>query len=744
MKVGFMKEERVRQIEKCCTNLKAVGTSNWLWEVVFDCSTWSSLPRAAAMATVATSSSAAIVSAISSHVAAGRLFAALDTLTPGWSSSSVPSSLYASLLHLATSRRSLSSARRIAAHLAAPSNSPSTSRSSVPTFLLNRAIESLAACGSLADARELFELMPRRDGGSWNAIIYASSRAGNPTDALSLFTDMYSLGIRPSDVTMASALACCAECLNLCGAQQLHGHVSKRDFQSNVILGTALVDVYGKCLFLPHARRAFDGISQPNGISWNVIIRHYLLAGMGDLAVDMFFRMVWAGVKPLVHTVSHAISACRDNNALKEGRCIHTFVLRRGYEHDVHVQSAVVDMYAKCGAIDAAQRLFNLAPVKDMVISTSILSGLASCGRIDDAKRVFEGMEEHNLVSWNAMLTGYIRSMDLTGALHLFKQMRNETKELDVVTLGSVLNACTGMLDIRKGEEVHAFALKSGLFNCPFLKNTLLRMYSKCGYLRSSEQILLFEMGLERDIYSWNSLISGYERHSMSEAALHALSAMQSEVTPNKSTFSSALAACANIFLLKQGMQIHAYVLRNGYEIDDILRSALVDMYCKCRLLAYAIRVFDAGPSRDVILWNSMILGYAHSGKGEYGLELFDEIQKQGIKADAATLLGALVACISEGHVRLGMSYFTRMTDESIIPLMEHYECMIELLGKHGYMVELEEFIEHMPFEPTAAMWLRIFDCCREYGDRKLGERAAKCINESNPLTPVRYFPTPD
>uniref|UniRef100_A0ACD5URM4 Uncharacterized protein n=1 Tax=Avena sativa TaxID=4498 RepID=A0ACD5URM4_AVESA len=697
------------------------------------------------MAAAAASGSTAIVSAISAHISAGRLFAALDILPPAWSSSSIPSSLYASLLHLATSHRSLSAARRVAAHLAASSYSPSTSRSpSVPTFLLNRTIESLAACGGLADARELFELMPRRDGGSWNAIIYASSRAGNPAEALSLFADMYSLGVRPNDVTMASVLACCAECLNLCGAQQLHGHISKRDFQSNVILGTALIDVYGKCLLLPHARRAFDAISEPNAISWNVIIRRYLLAGMGDMAVDMFFRMVWAGVRPLVYTVSHAISACRDNNALKEGRCIHTFVLRRGYEHHVHVQSAVVDLYAKCGAIDAAQRLFNLAPVKDMVISTSILSGLASSGRIDDAERVFQGMEERNLVSWNAMLTGYIRSKDLTGALHLFQQMRKETKELDAVTLGSVLNACTGLLDIGKGEEVHAFAFKSGLFSYPFLKNALVRMYSKFGCLSSAERLLLYEMGSERDIYSWNSLISGFERHIMSEVALYALSEMQLEVTPNNSTLSSALAACANIFLLKHGMEIHAYLFRNGYEIDDILRSALVDMYCKCRLFNYAIRVFEAEPSRDVILWNSMILGCAYSGKGEYGLELFDEMQKQGMKADSVTFLGALVSCISEGHVGLGRSYFTQMTDESIVPRMEHYECMIELLGKHGYMVELEEFVDHMPFEPTTAMWLRIADCCKEYGSKKLSERAAKCINDSNPLTPVRYEATPD
>ncbi|KAJ1271081.1 hypothetical protein BS78_06G101800 [Paspalum vaginatum] len=695
----------------------------------------------------AASASASTVSALSNHVAAGRLFAAIDALPPCSSSYLLPPSLYASLLRLAASRRSLAAARRVASHLASSSSSsPSTSRSSTPTFLFNRAIESLAACGSLADARELFEAMPHRDGGSWNAIISASSRARHQAEAFSLFADMNSLGIRPKDVTLASVLACCAEWLDLHGAQQLHGHIAKRDLQSNVILGTALVDVYGKCHLLVDARRAFDGILQPNDISWNVIIRRYLLAGMGDMAVQMFFSMVEAGVRPLVYTVTHAMLACRDNCALKEGRCIHAFILRHGYEHHVHVRSSVVDMYAKCGAIDAAQRLFNLAPMKDVVMSTSIVSGLASCGRTADAKRVFDGMEQRNLVSWNAMLTGYVRSKNLIGALDLFQQMRQETKELDAVTLVSVLNACTGLLDLGKGEELHAFAFKCGLLSYPFLMNALVRMYSKCGCLRSAEQFLLFEMGSERDRYSWNSLISGYERHSMGEMALHALREMQSEAKPSQSTFSSALAACANIFLLKHGKQIHAYMIRNGYEIDDILRSALVDMYSKCRLFDYSTRIFELGLSHDVTLWNCMVFGCAYNGQGDYGLELFEEMRKQGIRPDFATFLGALVSCICEGHVGLGRSYFTLMTDEySIIPRVEHYECMIELFGKHGHMVELEDFVDHMPFEPTTAMWLRIFDCCREYRNRKLGERAAQRINDSKPLTPVRYVePTLD
>lgn len=125
-------------------------------------------------------------------------------------------------------------------------------------------------------------------------------------------------------------------------------------------------------------------------------------------------------------------------------------------------------------------------------------------------------------------------------------------------------------------------------------------------------------------------------------------------------------------------------MIRNRNDIDDILRSALVDMYSKCRLFDYSTRIFELGSSDDVILWNSMIFACAYHSKGDYGLGLLDEMRKQGVRPDSVTFLGALVSCICEGHVGLGRSYFTLMIDEySIVPRIEHYECMIELLGKH-------------------------------------------------------------
>ncbi|XP_038977239.1 pentatricopeptide repeat-containing protein At3g26540-like [Phoenix dactylifera] len=201
------------------------------------------------------------------HLDSGDLPRAIAALAA--SAVPFPASVYARLLQLCSSRRALVEARRIESHLVAFSPSPST-------FLLNRAIETYANCGSLRDARELFDEMPKRDGGTWNAIIAACSRADQPEEALSLFSRMNRSGIRPKDVTLASVLGCCADLLALFLAKQIHGLILKLGFCLNVILGTSLVDVYGKCWVIDDARRMFDSIATPNAVSWNVIVRRYL------------------------------------------------------------------------------------------------------------------------------------------------------------------------------------------------------------------------------------------------------------------------------------------------------------------------------------------------------------------------------------------------------------------------------------------------------------------------------------
>ncbi|KAM0940567.1 putative tetratricopeptide-like helical domain superfamily [Dioscorea sansibarensis] len=667
------------------------------------------------------------------HINSNNFAAAFSVLSSIPKPLSIP--LYSRLLRISASLGSVVDARHLESHIISTHHPRHP-----PTFLLNRTIETYAACGSLRDARELFDEMPRRNGGTWNAIISAYASAGHSHDAILLFSRMNKSGsARPNDVSFACALGSCADLLALLLARQIHCLVLKYGFAKNVILSTSVVDVYGKCGVMSDARKMFDEMRERNAVSWNVIVRRYLEMDEGEEAVILFFRMIGGGVRPLNFTVSNALVACSDVSALEEGCQIHGFAVKLGFDGDHVVENSLMEMYAKNGLLEDARKLFDDSTSRDVVSWTSIVSGYALCGRIAEAEKLFDNMPERNVVSWNAMLAGYVRCLCWDKALDFIFLMAKESEEMDDVSLKLILNVCAGVSHLELGKQVHGFVFRHGFCSNLFISNALVDMYGKCGNLRSAE-LWFLSMASNRDKISWNALISGYTRHGRSDEALHAFGEMQWETTPNEFTFSTALAACANIFMLRHGKQIHARMIRNDVNMDVIIRGALVDMYCKCRSIEYAIKVFEEATSKDIILWNSMIMGCAYNGRGEYGLELFEMMLKDGTKADNVTFIAILLACITEGYVDLGRQYFNLMSDEfGIIPRVEHYECMIELLGKHGFMVELEDFVEQMPFEPTIPMWMRIFDCCREHCYARLGERAERRINESNPLNPVQF-----
>ncbi|OVA07277.1 Pentatricopeptide repeat [Macleaya cordata] len=679
----------------------------------------------------------AVTNTILTHLTCGRLKKAVSILfaTP----LPFPSFLYSRLFQLCSSNRAIVEARKVESHLITFSTTP-------PTFLLNRAIETYGKCGCFVDARELFDEMPDRDGGSWNAMITAYSQGGCSEKALLLFTCMHKSGISANEITFASVLGSCAAVLALDLSKQVHGLVIKCGFCCNVILGSSLVDIYGKCRVIKDSRRMFDEIQNPNAISWNVIVRRYLEIGEEKEAVVMFFNMIRANVRPLNFTFSNALISCSSISAIKEGSQIHVVVVKHGFEKDEVVTNPLIDMYAKCGCLEDAHRIFDQPDSKNVISWTSILSGYSMCGRIVEARTLFDGMNERSVVSWNAMLAGYTRLLQWEEALDFVFLMRRTTKDIDHITLGLILNVCAGTSNYTSGKQVHGFAYRHGFFSNSFVGNAILDMYRKCRIWESFTN-WFSEMARWRDRVSWNALITGYAQHRCSEEALRIFGEMQWETKPNEFDFSTLLAACANIFALEQGKQIHGYMLRNGCEIDVVVRGALVDMYSKCRCLEYALKVFreTASSTRDVILWNSMVLGCAHNGKGKEVLELFELMKDEGITADNVTFQGVLLACINEGLADLGKQYFNSMSNEyCVIPWVEHYECMIELFGRHGFMDELEDFVHKMPFEPTEAMLTRIFDACREHGHSRLGEWAAQCLNESKPLTPFRFEILPE
>ncbi|XP_047327204.1 pentatricopeptide repeat-containing protein At3g26540 [Impatiens glandulifera] len=669
----------------------------------------------------------AITHIILGEIRAGRLPKAVSILF----NSPVPFtfSLYAHLFHLCASNRAIVEARKVESHLV--TFSPTTP----PVFLLNRAIETYGKCGCIIDARELFDEMPERDGGSWNAIITAYARGRYSDEALSLFIEMNRLGICGNEITFASALGSCANTFELQLSRQIHCLMVKLGLTGNVILESSLVDVYGKCNVMIDARKMFDEIHTPNDVSWNVIIKRYLSVGQSREALYMFFNMIRFTIQPLFSTVSNALVGCSRISSLKEGTQIHCFIVKINLDFNQEISTSLIDMYAKCKDIDNARKVFDqITCSKDLIHWTSMVSGYALNGEISKARDLFNKMPARNIISWNAMLAGYTRLFLWEEALEFLRIMRVGTEDIDKVTFGLILNISAGISDVEMGKQAHAAVYRHCFSSDLVVGNGLLYMYSKCGNIRNARACFR-EMGRFRDIVSWNTLLNYYVSHKISEEALGIFRKLleETETFPNEFTLGILFVACGNISSLHQGKEIHGFMVRNGYKMDLITIGSLVDMYSKCRLLDYAFRVFEHSTRRDLILWNSILLGCVYNRRGEKTLKMFDRMMKEGIYPDHVTFQAILLACVREGDVDMGRHYFDSMIEKYLVmPRPEHYECMIELFIRHDSVEKLEGFLKTVTCYVTPQIVSKVGQACMKYRSLSLEEWIADQVSKQN------------
>ncbi|CAK7346874.1 unnamed protein product [Dovyalis caffra] len=419
----------------------------------------------------------ALTRQILTHLKANRLKEAVSILFA--SPDCFSYSLYAHLFQLCSSNLDIIEARKVESQLFGACPTP-------PTFLSNRAIEAFGKCGCLPDANELFDEMPLRDGGSWNAMIKACLQCESSEKALSFFQGMHKEGVCANEVTFASALGACGDVLELCLSRQLHGLVVKYGFRGNVILESSLVDVYGKCETMSESRRIFDEIESPNNVTWNIIVRRYLEMGNKNEAVIMFFKMFRAEVRPLSYTFSNALVACSDMRAVKVGMQIHGVAIKIKFDEEEVVLGSLIDMYVKCGNIESARRVFDLPGSRDLISWTSMVSAYAMSGRLREARELFDEMSERNVISWNALLAGYTRFLQWKEASEFVYLMGRTAENINRITFQLMLNVCGGLSDVDTGRQIHGSIYRHGLSSNIVIGNALLDMYVKCGNLRSA------------------------------------------------------------------------------------------------------------------------------------------------------------------------------------------------------------------------------------------------------------------
>ncbi|CAN5975486.1 unnamed protein product [Sphagnum jensenii] len=400
-------------------------------------------------------------------------------------------------------------------------------------------------------------------------------------------------------------------------------------------------------------------------------------AGQYENTIKLFQQMQQEGTCPDKFTFVQVLNACANLQALEDGRHAHEQTIQSGCVSDIFVGSSLVHMYVKCGCMEDAMRVFSQMPSRDVVSWTVMIFGhirwnslidmYGKCGSMEDARRVFNEMPSRNVVSWTTIIFGYVKSGQGQKALELFQQMQQEV--------------------------------------------------------------------------SWTVMMLGHVKCGQGQKALGLFRQMQQEgVLPNAVTFMVVLNACASVVALEEGRRVHEQIIQSSCESDVFVGNSLIDMYAKCGSMEDAWRVFNTMPSRDVVSWNAMLGGFALHGHGEEALAHFERMCEEGIEVDNVTFVCLLSACSHAGLLCEGQRSFGSMsTVHKISAKLEHYTCMVDLLGRAGHLHEAEDMIKVMPCKPDVAVWMALLGACRIHGNVEMGERIAKHILEVDPGNAAGY-----
>ncbi|KAJ4951513.1 hypothetical protein NE237_028345 [Protea cynaroides] len=455
---------------------------------------------------------------------------------------------------------------------------------------------------------------------------------------------------------------------------------------------------------LAFATMVFNHTKRPNILIWNSIFRGYVNHNLPQKALLGYMEMLQGSAAPPDRfTFPSLLKGCAKSLAFNEGKALHCQIVKLDLDSDIYIATTLITMYAACGDPFSA--------------------GV-----------VFENMSQRNQVVWTSMIGGYVKNHYPKEALFLFSEMEEEGQEPDEVTMVSLLSACADLRDVEYGKKLHSRIEESGMKVCVVLGTALIDMYAKCGDFDSARKV--FDALPNRNVFAWSAMISGYARNNQSSQALRLFKQMvtQANQKTNEITILAVLSACTQLGDLNLGRWVHAYVVGAQLNYSTSLQNSLIDMYAKCGRIDVAQRIFDGMVERNVVSWNTMISALALHGLGDQALALFALMQVTGFTPDDITFIGVLSACSHAGLIQEGNHHFQNMKIQyGIVPKLEHYGCMVDLLGRAGLLAKAESFIKEMPMKANGAVWGALLSGCRVFNNVEIGERAANHLLELEP-----------
>ena len=547
--------------------------------------------------------------------------------------------------------------------------------------------------GRLSEAWRFFEVMPERNVVSWTSMLCGLADAGRIDEARRLFEEMPERNV----VSWNSMVVGLIRNGNLEEARMIFQQMPDK----NVISWNAMIAGYAECCRMEEAKVLFDEMQERNVVTWTTMIAGYCRVGSVEEGYCLFRIM------PERNVVSWTamIGGFTWNGFYKEALLLFRemrgcFDLKPNEETFVSLAYACAGMhFPRLGMQLHAQLIIYSWDYNDYDgrLSRSLLHMYSMFGMMDFAHYIcLKNPNKCIVQSYNSLINGYIRIGQLEKAQNLF----DVVPVRDKISWTSMINGYLSFGQVSKA--CHLF------YNMP-----------------------------ERDAVAWTAMISGHVQNELFAEATYLFSEMRAQgVSPLNSTYSTLLGATGALSHLDQGRQFHCMLMKTLYEFDLILENSLISMYAKCGEIEDAYCIFSNMIYRDSISWNSIIMGFSHHGLANETLTIFEDMLRSGNHPNSVTFLGVLSACSHAGLVNRGWELFSAMSDAyAIQPGLEHYICMINLLGRAGKVKEAEELVLRLPLEPDYAIWGSLLGVCGFHEtNAETARHAAKCILELDPL----------
>ncbi|XP_010454163.1 PREDICTED: pentatricopeptide repeat-containing protein At5g19020, mitochondrial [Camelina sativa] len=601
-----------------------------------------------------------------------------------------------------------------------------------------------------------------------------------------------------SERALVSALGSCASSNDISSGRQIHGRVLKSGLDSNGFICNSVLNMYAKCrllgdaesVFRSHAKldsasfnimvdgyvrsrrlvdalKLFDVMPERSCVSYTTLIKGYAQNDRWSKAMELFSEMRHLGIMLNEVTLATVISACSHLGGIWDCRMLQSLAMKLKLVDRVFVSTNLLHMYCVCSCLKDARKLFDEMPERNLVTWNVMLNGYSKAGLIEQAKELFDQITEKDIVSWGTMIDGCLRKNQLDEALVFYNEMLRCGMKPSEVMMVDLLSASARSSVSSIGLQLHGNILKMG-FDCyDFIQATIIHFYGvsndmklalqqfeasvedhiasrnaliagfvKNGMVEQAREV--FDQTRDKDIFSWNAMISGYAQSLSPQLALHLFREMinSSQVKPDAITMVSVFSAISSLGALEEGIRAHEYLNRSSVPPNNNLSAAIIDMYAKCGSIETALNVFrqTKNISSSVSPWNAIICGSATHGHAKLALDLYSDLQSLPIKPNSITFVGVLSACCHAGLLELGKTYLESMKrDHRIEPDIKHYGCMVDLLGKAGRLEEAKEMIKKMPVKADVMIWGMLLSASRTHGNVEIAELAATELAAMDP-----------